>query len=111
MVIRTLSDMGEYDLFDVLAELGYGQAAKTREDRAAAFTYKNQEWLDSIPEQTAEVIKAIASQFARAGTDTLENPQIFSTPEVAQAGGIAALQAYGNPREALDQTKIRMFTA
>ena len=111
MVIRTLSDMGDYDLFDVLAELGYGQAAKTREDRAEAFTYKNQEWLGSIPEQTAEVIKAIASQFTRAGTDTLENPQIFSTPEVAQAGGIAALQAYGNPREALDQTKIRMFTA
>lgn len=111
MVVRTLSDMGEYDLFDVLVELGYGQAAKTREDRAEAFTYKNQEWLDSIPERTSEVIMAIASQFSKAGTDTLENPQIFQTPEVAQAGGIAALQAYGNPREALDQTKIRMFTA
>ena len=111
LVVRILSDMDEYDLFDVLAELGYGQAARTREHRAEAFIYKNQEWLDSIPQQTSAVIKAIASQFTRAGTDTLENSQIFQTPEVANAGGIAALQAYGNPAEALNQTKIRMFTA
>ena len=111
LVVRILSDMDEYDLFDVLAELGYGQAPRTREHRAEAFIYKNQEWLDSIPQQTSEVIKAIASQFTRAGTDTLENSQIFQTPEVANAGGMAALQAYGNPAEALSQTKIRMFTA
>ena len=108
LVVRILSDMDEYDLFDVLAELGYGQAARTREHRAEAFIYKNREWLDSIPPQTTDVIKAIASQFTRAGTDTLENAQIFQTPEVANAGGMAALQAYGNPREALAQTKIRM---
>ena len=111
LVVRILSDMNEYDLFDVLAELGYGQAARTREHRAEAFIYKNQEWLESIPQQTSDVIKAIASQFTRAGTDTLENSQIFQTPEVSNAGGIAALQAYGNPAEALSQTKIRMFTA
>ena len=111
LLVRQLDEMQDYDLFDVLAELGYGQAAKTREGRAEAFTYKNREWLESIPDETAVVIEAIASQFTRAGTDTLENPQIFQTPEVANAGGIRALQAYGNPADALKQTKIRMFKA
>jgi len=111
ILVRALSDMEDYDLFDILAELGYGQAAKTREDRAEAFVYKNQDWLKSIPHETAEVVKAIASQFTKAGTDTLENPQIFQTPEVANAGGIRGLQAFGDAGEALRQTKIRMFTA
>ena len=47
----------------------------------------------------------------KGGTDNLENPQIFQTPEVVQAGGVAALSQYGNPQEAYAETKLRMFTA
>jgi hypothetical protein len=37
---------------------------------------------------------------------TLEEiPQIFSTPEVKSAGGLAALQLAGNPRDLLVETK------
>ena len=39
----------------------------------------------------------------------LENPQIFQTPEVVRAGGLAALQAFGKPAEILHETKERMF--
>jgi type I restriction enzyme, R subunit len=45
------------------------------------------------------------------GTEGLENPQIFQTPEVKLAGGLAALQGAGNPRKLLIETKTRMFAA
>jgi type I restriction enzyme R subunit len=56
-------------------------------------------------------VRAIAKQFERGGTEGLENPQIFQTPEVRSAGGLAALQMAGNPRDLLIETKTRMFVA
>ncbi len=110
-VIRGLDDKEEYDLFDVLAEVGYGQAPKTRIERAAAFQYKNGEWLSTLPERTQGAVLAIASQFSKGGTDDLENPQIFGTPEVWAAGGIRALREHGPPAITMSETKRRMFTA
>ncbi len=53
----------------------------------------------------------MAKQFARAGTDGLENPQIFQTPDVVKAGGLDALKALGKPAAILRETKERMFAA
>ena len=100
--------MEDYDLYDVMADLAYGLAPR---DRLDAFSYKNREWLGSISEGASEVIRAIASQFAKGGTDNLENPQIFQLPEVVQVGGVAALRQYGNPQVAYAETNLRMFTA
>jgi type I restriction enzyme, R subunit len=55
--------------------------------------------------------RAIDSQFDRGGTDGLENPQIFQTPEVKMVGGLIALQTAGTPAELLRETKERMFAA
>jgi hypothetical protein len=41
----------------------------------------------------------------------LENREIFQTPEVKAAGGLAALQAAGSAVELLRETKRRMFAA
>jgi type I restriction enzyme, R subunit len=76
-----------------------------------AFTYKHEEWINALPSRTAAAVRAIASQFERSGTEGLENPQIFQTPEVRAAGGLAALQAAGTPAGLLRETKVRMFTA
>ena len=110
-VIRMVDGKEEYDLYDVLAELGWGINSRTRHDRAMAFTYKHEDWINALPGQAAATIRAIASQFERGGTDGLENPQIFQTPEVRLAGGLAALQMAGNPRDLLIETKSRMFAA
>ena len=111
LLVRTLSDMQDYDPYDVMADLAYGLAPRTMVDRADAFSYKNVRWLKAMSEEASEVIQAIASQFAKGGTDNLENPQIFQTPEVVQAGGAAALRQLGNPEEAYAETKLRMFKA
>lgn len=110
-VVRMVDDRQEYDLYDVLAELGWGMNPRTRQDRTLAFTYKHEDWIDALPDKAAATVRAIASQFERGGTDGLENPQIFQTPEVKIAGGLAALKLAGNPRELLAETKARMFAA
>ena len=110
-VVRDLTEMKAYDLYDVLADLGYGQAPRTRTGRAEAFQYKNARWLNGMPHPAAETVRAIASQFAKGGTENLETPRIFDTPEVLSAGGLDALKGYDEPRAALSETKRRMFTA
>ena len=109
LLVRALEEMDDYDLYDVLAELGYGLAPRTRPERAEAFTYKHGNWLMTLPPQAAETLKALASQFAKAGTDGLESPKVFQTPEVVKAGGLQALSALGNPAKVLLETKERMF--
>jgi type I restriction enzyme R subunit len=110
-VLRRVEARDDYDLYDVLAELGWGLAPRTREERALAFTYKHEEWLNSLPKTTAATLRAIARQFASGGTDVLEMRHIFQTPEVKAAGGLEALKAAGNPSSLLSETKARMFAA
>lgn len=110
-LVRSLEQMADYDLYDVLAELGYGLAPRTRVDRADAFTYKHAGWLAGLPPKAAATIKALASQFTRAGIDGLENQHIFETKEVRTAGGLTALKAIGRPADVLRETKERMFAA
>lgn len=52
-VIRSLEGMLDYDLYDVLAELGYGLDPKTRLERTDAFAYKHEKWLKGLPEKAA----------------------------------------------------------
>lgn len=111
LLVQKLEGMDDYDLYDVLAELGYGLAPRTRAERSAAFTYKHREWLDRLPAAARATLLAIAAQFARAGTDSLENPEIFHVREVRDAGGLPALAALGSARDVLRETKERMFAA
>jgi type I restriction enzyme R subunit len=110
-VVRMVDEKEEYDLYDVLGELGWGMNPRTRRDRSFAFVYKHEDWLNGLPSRTSATIKAIASQFERAGTEGLESPQIFQTPEVKAAGGFEALKTAGKPSDLLCETKVRMFAA
>ena len=92
LLVRDLEGMQDFDLYDVLAELGYGIQPRTRNARTEAFNYKHAEWLTQMPKQAAAAVRALASQFSKGGTDGIENPQIFQTPELRNAGGLAALK-------------------
>ncbi len=110
-LIRKVEALEDFDLYDVLAELAYGLEGKTRAARAAAFDYKAAAWLASLPEATAATLRALARQFARAGTEEMENPGVLKTPEVVTAGGLAALKVVGSAAEILRATKERLFAA
>ena len=107
--LQMLQEMQDYDLYDILADLGFGMAPRTRAERAESFDYKNEEWLKKLPPQAAAVIKAFVRQFEGNGTEELENPRIFQTPAIQQAGGIAALQEAGVPKDLLQDAKERVF--
>ena len=111
LLLRELEDMQDYDLYDVLGELGYGMAPRTRDERADAFSYKNAGWLDSMPKETSAAIRAISAQFKIGGTDGLESTYVFQIPEVQRAGGLSSLRDYGTPSELLARTRERIFTA
>jgi type I restriction enzyme R subunit len=110
-LIRELANMNAFDLYDVLAELGYGLAPRTRAGRAAAFTYKHAAWLSTMPANASATVRALSEQFIEEGTDGLESAEIFQTTEVARAGGLMALKQVGKPGEVLRETKERMFAA
>jgi len=63
LVLRAVSELEDYDLFDILGELGYGMQLRTRKQRAEAFEYKQEKWLEMMPEATRTTIKAITGQF------------------------------------------------
>ena len=109
-IIRIWSGMEAYDLYDVIGEIGYELFARTRSERASAFEYKNKPWLESLDSKSAGVVRAIASQFSKGGTEGLESVQIFKTKEIIDAGGLPALQKIGEPRAIIDETKLRMFS-
>ena len=110
-VIRSLEGMDDFDLYDVLAELGCGLDPKTRVARADAFDYKHAGWLADLPPATSATLCALAAQFALGGTDELEEPGVLQLPAVVAAGGLAALNALGSPAEILRETKSRLFAA
>ena len=110
-LVRALEDMADYDLYDVLGELGYGLAPRTRPDRAEAFGHKHRPWLATLPPKAAATLQALTVQFARAGTDGLERPEVFETPDVVRAGGLAALKTLGKPADILHETKEQLFAA
>lgn len=110
-VLRVLDDKADYDLYDVIGGVGYGLVPRTKADRAVAFRYKHSHWLDRLPGRTRATVLAVADQFRHGGTEDLENVHIFKTPEVADAGGIAALSLAGDPATIIRETKERIFAA
>lgn len=103
----TVEQLGDYDLYDVLADIGYGLAPKTKIVRAEAFSYKHADWLNQMQEPTAKTIEALVNQFVSGGTEALENPLIFQTPGVSRD----ALKVLGKPGDALREIKERIFAA
>jgi type I restriction enzyme, R subunit len=109
--LRRLDGLSDCDLYDVLADLAYELAPRTRVERADEFTTRDGAWLASLPGETAAVIRALAAQFALDGTEALESRHLFETPQVKRAGGMSALAHGGVPAELLRETKERIFAA
>lgn len=109
--LAEIEELQACDLFDVLGEVAYGLQRRTRSERAFMFHTKHGKWLAPMSLPTQATLKAIVNQFGKGGTEALESASIFDTPDVAKAGGLAALKSLGKPAEVIDQTKERIFAA
>jgi type I restriction enzyme R subunit len=110
-LLRKLLKQQDYDLYDILAEIGYGMAPKNRKERVLALSYKHGAWFKNLPDKTRLTLLALARQFEKGGTDELENPHVFSAPDVKKAGGLSALKVLGEPKDIVIETKRRLFAA
>ncbi len=110
-LLREIMQWQEYDLYDVLSQIGYGIAPKTRKERADALKYKHTAWFQTLPSQTGNTLLALAGQFASGGTEELESPYVLNAPEVQKAGGLEALKIMGEPQNIITETKKRLFAA
>ena len=85
-VVQMVDAMQDFDLFDVLAVLGYGAKARSRIDRHMAFKFKNEDWLEKeMPATARTVILGITGQFERLGTEALESREIWRVPSIERA--------------------------
>jgi len=60
-----------------------------------ALEYKQLDWLQALPLDAANTLRALAKQFAQGGIEALETHHVFAAPEVRNAGGLKALQQIG----------------
>lgn len=109
-LLRELTERQDYDLYDILAEIGFGIAPKKRAERAFAFQYKNKNWLDTLPQNVRDALLTLASQFEKGGIEELENPHIFQIPEINKSGVLEALRILGEPNEVILETKRRLLS-
>lgn len=105
-LVRELENEQECDLFDVLAELGYGLLPKSRPERAAAFSYKNKQWLKDFPDRTSAVLVNMARQFEKNGIEELETPKVF---EVEGVDFNALIGLPVQPDTLIQETKARLL--
>lgn len=108
-LLRELKGQQDYDLYDILAEIGFGIAPKKRRERAFAFQYKHKEWLNNLPQNTRNTLIALANQFEKGGIEELENTRIFQIADVDKAGGLSALKVLGRPSDIIIETKRRLL--
>jgi len=67
--------------------------------------------LDTLPQETKDVILAIVNQFAFQGTESIESEQLFRVQDVVKAGGYSALSKGGDATQLFNETKLRLFAA
>lgn len=109
-LVRELEEEQECDLYDVLAQLGFGYIPKTRTERAGGFSFRNKDWLKPLPKPTKNVLTAIAGLFAKGGIEELELKELFDEQEVKKNGGYEALlKLPEQPGFYINQTKLRLL--
>lgn len=105
------ADLEECDLYDVLASATWSETPRTRVERADRLEEVEVEWLEAQGKEPAGVLTALSRQFGYGGTDALET-RPFDTPQVKEAGGLAALRTEGRkPSELIADLKRRLLAS
>lgn len=102
----------DYDSFDVIAELAYQVVAKTKPQRFDDFISNSESWLVPMPEQSANTLRALGEEFKKAGTEGLNNKELFNVQSIKNASGgspFNALGLIGKPVEVFKEFKSRIF--
>ena len=113
LLLRTLRDLDPCDLYDVLGDLAFGVAPKSRVARVDAFSYKAKSWLSSMHPDAAATVRTIATFFGNdGGIEEVDSPMVFKMPLVKKTGGLNALASLKvDPADVLRAIKERLLAA
>lgn len=108
-VVRELVGLRECDNFDLFAHYGYRERALKRWEREREYLTIHAPWFDGVDANAAEVLRGLGHQFGAGGTEALESELLWQVPEIARAGGLAALRKLGKPPDVMREAKMRLF--
>ena len=96
-VYRGAAELADCDLYDVLAQVGWGETPRPRVERA-----------ERVQDRESEpIIRVLAGQFGQGGTEALESGMLGQVPALREAGGLGALASLG--ASALPDLKRRIL--
>lgn len=107
--VRELTDMTDWDHYDLFAHFGYRERALKRRAREAEYLAQHAPWFGGMHANAAIVLRGLGQQFGSGGTEALDSPELWQVPAIRQAGGIDALRALGAPAEVMREAKGRLF--
>ncbi len=113
LLLRALRELEPCDLYDVLGDLAFGVAPKSRVARVDAFGYKAKGWLSSMHPDAASTVRTIAAFFGNdGGIEEVDSPMVFRMPQVKRTGGLKALESLqADPAAVLRAIKERLLAA
>ena len=91
-VLADVLGQSEADQFDLLGNIAFDAAVRTRSERATAFLNRESRFLDAQPQPAQEVLLALLDKYRAAGIEEISDPRIFRLPpffEMGQAPGVA----------------------
>ena len=111
LLVQRLEDMDDYDLYDVLAELGYGLAPRTRVERAEAFAYKHAAWLQACPRRRRPRSRRWPGNLPAPARTVWKTRKSFKYPKSSAPADWTRSKLSANRLDILRETKGRMFAA
>lgn len=106
--VQEIEKLDDCDLYDVLAKVAYAATPMTRAQRVLRFSGERA-WLNSLPNNAGNVLRAVVAQFGSGGISQLESEYVFQVRTVRQMGGEGVLEAAGGAASLMQQMKARLF--
>jgi type I restriction enzyme R subunit len=95
-ILALLLKRNDADPVDLLAHTGWGRALRSREERARHVEDRPDSVLKQLPEDQAEIFRALLDQYRVGGVEELDTAAVFRTPALVLHGGVQrAAAAFG----------------
>lgn len=108
-ILRYGLDMEPYDGFDVLGNICFADAPRTRSERVDRFLATSSASTREVPNPVRAVLRAYGAQFGHAGTRGLEESSTFDLPPIQEAGGFEALEETDQAGALIGEVKKMVF--
>ena len=109
-VIAEVMGRAEADQFDILSHLAFGGSIRSRDERAAAFRNREQNFIQRHGDESRQVILGLVEKYRVAGVEEISDARIFSVQPFRDMGGAVGISRIFGGVETL-QSSMRELQA